>query len=61
MSHNPPTATVPGKEAAGIVKDATYTPEGLLAGTVMSTSDTTLNDVDKVPASVVVQGFTVVG
>ena len=59
MSHNPLTATVPGKEAAAIVKDATYASE-VFTGTVMSTSDSTVNDVDKVPGSVVVQGFVVV-
>jgi hypothetical protein len=40
------------------VKDATWAFK-VFAGTVMSTSDSMLNDVDKLPDNVVVQGFTV--
>jgi hypothetical protein len=60
MSHSPPTATVPGNDPAGIVKDATYA-FVVFAGTTISTWVPTLNAVNKLPVNVVVHGFTVVG
>jgi hypothetical protein len=60
MSHNPPTATVPGRDPAGIVKDAIYpfVTEGF---TTISTCAPTLKAVSRFPDRVVDHGLIVVG
>jgi len=60
ISQSPATATVPGSEPAGIVKEAIYA-FVVKAGTVISTWVPTLKAVSRLPDSVVVHGLTVVG